>query len=65
MNIRGLFNPKAILVEELQWYYLGHFWGERGFHNFPKGSNPKVNFIGLVSLFNGKSTFMGYLMPKP
>ena len=23
------------------------------------------NMVGLVSLFNGISTFVGYLMPKP
>ena len=23
-----------------------------------------LNIIGLVSLFNGRSTFMGYLMPQ-
>ena len=25
----------------------------------------RLNRFGLVSLFNGKSTFVGYLMPKP
>ena len=24
-----------------------------------------IGFFGLVSLFNGISTFVGYLMPKP
>ena len=38
---------------------------------FSRGISPKVNaivqleFDGLVSLFNGISTFLGYLMPKP
>ena len=28
-------------------------------------SNFTINYIGLISLFNGISTFMGHLMPKP
>ena len=30
-------------------------------------TNPKVDdlMMGLLSLFNGISTFVGYLMPKP
>ena len=27
INLRGLFNAKAILVEEKQWYYSTHSWG--------------------------------------
>ena len=26
---------------------------------------PPLNWFGLVSLFNGISNFVGYLMPKP
>ena len=50
-----LFNVKAILIEEQQWYYLTHSWEDKGVHTFPKCIFPKVN-IGLVSLFNGIST---------
>ena len=30
-----------------------------------KMKEEKAKWIGLVSLFNGISTFVGYLMPKP
>ena len=26
LNLRGLFNAKAILVEKYQWYYLTNNW---------------------------------------
>ena len=54
---------------------------EKEDHIFLKGISPKVNILarrefelayydvkvwfGLVSLINGISTFLGYLMPKP
>ena len=34
-------------------------------HNFPKDINLKAKAIGLVYLFNGISTLMGYLILKP
>ena len=40
-----LFNAKAILREEQQWYYLTHSWEDKGVHTFPKGICPKVNVI--------------------
>ena len=40
---RGLFNTKAILVEEQHLYYLIHCWGYKGNHTFPKGICPKKN----------------------
>ena len=41
---RGLFNAKAILIEE-QWYYLTQSLKDKGVHTFPKGICPKVNVI--------------------
>ena len=38
-----LFNAKAILLEEQEWYYLTHSWWDKGVHTFPKGICPKVN----------------------
>ena len=43
INLCRLFNAKAILPEEQQWYYLTHSWEDKGFHTFPKGICPKVN----------------------
>ena len=45
---------KVILVEEQQWYYLTHSWRDKRVHAFD-----------FVSLSNGMSTFVGYLMTKP
>ena len=45
INLRGLFNAKAILLEEQWWYYLTHSWEDKGVHTFPKGICPKVNVI--------------------
>ena len=36
-TLKGLFNPKAILVEEQQWYYLTHSWEDKRVHAFPMG----------------------------
>ena len=33
----GLFNAKAILLEQQQWCYLTHSWGDKGVHTFLKG----------------------------
>ena len=43
-----LFNAKAILLEEQQWYYLTHSWEDKGVHTFPKGICPKVNVIARL-----------------
>ena len=44
-----LFNAKAILlVEEQYWYYLTHSWEDKGVHTFPKGICPKVNIIAQL-----------------
>ena len=43
----GLFNAKAIFVEQ-QWYYLTRSWGNQGVHAFSKGISPKVNVIGRL-----------------
>ena len=46
INFRGLFNVKAILVEEPLWYHLNHSWKrDKGVHAFPKGICMKVNVI--------------------
>ena len=36
MNLWGLFNAKAIPVEEHKLYYLTHSWRDKGFMPFPK-----------------------------
>ena len=53
INLRELFKSKAILIEEQQWFYLTHSWGEKGVpmvlvHTFPKGISPKVNAIARL-----------------
>ena len=40
----GLFDDKAILVEQL-WYNLTHNWGNKGVYAFPKIISLKVNVI--------------------
>ena len=40
-----LFNAKAILVKEQQWYYLTHNLGDKGIYTFPKSISLKVNII--------------------
>ena len=41
--------PKAILVEELQRYYLANSREDKGWvHTFPKGICPKVNVIAQM-----------------
>ena len=42
LNLCGLFNAKAILIEE---YYLTYNWRCKGIHTFPKGIRLKVNVI--------------------
>ena len=44
----GLFNVKAILLEEQLWYYLTHSWEDKGVHTFPKGICLKVNVIARL-----------------
>ena len=44
INICGLFNAKAILVEEQQ-YYITHSWGNKEIHAFHKSISPYVNEI--------------------
>ena len=43
-----LFNAKAILLEELLWYYLTHSLEDNWVHTFPKGICPKVNEIARL-----------------
>ena len=42
VNLHGLFNVKAILVEKQLWYYLTHSWVDERFHTFPKVISSKV-----------------------
>ena len=42
INVRGLFNAEAILIEEQWLYYLTHWLWNKGVHAFPKGISPKV-----------------------
>ena len=37
MDLRGLFNAKAILLEEQWWCYLTHSWEDKGVHTSHKG----------------------------
>ena len=48
MNLHGLFNAKAILVEEKQWYYLTHIWISKGVHAFLKIISLKMNVIAWL-----------------
>ena len=43
-----LFNAKAILLEEQQWYYLTQSWEDKGVYTFPRGICPKVNIIARL-----------------
>ena len=43
-----LFNAKAIILEEQQWYYLTHSWEDKRVHTFSKGICPKVNVIARL-----------------
>ena len=49
-NFWGLFNAKAILVEEQQGYYFTHSWADKGVHTFPKGISPKVKVTAQLEL---------------
>ena len=48
-TLSRLFNAKAILLEEQEWYYLTHSWEDKGVHTFPKGICPKVNIIARLA----------------
>ena len=43
-----LFNAKALLLEEQQWYYLTHSWEDKGVQTFPKSICPKLNVIARL-----------------
>ena len=46
INLYGLFNAKAILVEEQKSYFLIDKAGkDKAVHSFPKDMSPKVNVI--------------------
>ena len=47
-GISTLFNAKAIILEEEEWYYLTHSWEDKGVHTFPKGICSKVNVIARL-----------------
>ena len=43
---RGLFNSKAIIMKEQQWYYLTHSRGNKGgINTFPNIISLKMNII--------------------
>ena len=50
VNLCGLFNAKAILVEEQQWYYLTHSWRDKEVHAFPKGINPESEHNSMAGV---------------
>ena len=43
-----LFNVKAILIEEQQWYYLIQSWRDKRVYAFPNVISPKVNVIAQL-----------------
>ena len=45
VSFRGLFNVKAILIDDQLWQYLTHNLGYKDIHTFSKGINSKVNVI--------------------
>ena len=45
-----LFNVKAILVEEHQWFYLIHSWGDKGIYTFPKSIGLKMKIIAWLEV---------------
>ena len=47
INLRRLFNAKAILREQ-QWCYLTHSWEDKEVHTFPKGICLKVRVIARL-----------------
>ena len=58
INVRGLFNAKATLVEEWQWDYLTDTWGDKGAGTFLKSICSKMNLIArlgfeLIYLYGG------------
>ena len=46
MKHRGLYNTKAILIEQ-RWYFLTNRWANKVVHTFPR--SPKVNVIAKLS----------------
>ena len=40
---KGIKYAQAFLVDEHEWYYLTHCWGDKGVHAFAKTINLKVN----------------------
>ena len=50
INIRGLFNAKAILREVQQWCYLTHSWEDKVVHTFPTVIFLKVNVIAQLEI---------------
>ena len=61
MNFHWLFNAKAILEEEQQWYYSTHISTFMGY------LKPKPFLVEEQQWYYSThiSTFMGYLMPNP
>ena len=45
INLRRLFNAKAILQEQQCWCYLNHRWADEEIHTFSKGISSKVKVI--------------------
>ena len=50
INLCGLYNAKAILLDEPMWYYLTRSWENKRVHTFPKGIYLKVNVIARLEL---------------
>ena len=47
----GLFNAKAILVEEHSMNYRTHNWRRKQVHTFPNGISPKVERISATNVW--------------
>ena len=55
---QGLSNSTNTVMEKVQIQLLSLLWLKQNW------ANKEMVWFGLISLFNGISTFVGYLMPK-
>ena len=51
INLRGLLNAKAILLEEQKWHHLTHSWEDKRVNTFPKGIRSKVHVIAWLYIY--------------
>ena len=48
INLPGLCNTEAIILQGQYWYYLTHRWGYKGLYTFPRSISFKKNVIALL-----------------